>query len=423
MSLSFKLSAARGWPTCVALALTGILGAGCSSDATRLGQNPFASPYSARETTGTAEATGSALPATPAARVESRPLPAPLPPPPPRLSMNTPQDGTVGGGRGLSPYAPNPSPEVTGSVAQTPLRPATVIKVRAGETIDTLARVHGVSAAAIRRANGLGAVSLLRVGQRLVIPRRAQQAAVAMPALPSSHTTPIPAGGNVHVVAPGETLTKIAKRYRKTLVELAAANHIPPHTKLHLGDRLTIPGAPMRTAELPQPEARPQVPNGKQADASEPAAKLRLLEEKPDTRAEGKPSNEPTGSLPGLRWPVRAKVVGPFGPTPDGQQNDGINLSVPEGTPVKAAEDGVVTYAGNAIKRYGNLVLVHHANGYTTTYAHLSELLVKRNDTVKRGQEIARSGQTGGVSKPQLHFEVRRGSTPVDPMPFLDRGG
>jgi murein DD-endopeptidase MepM/ murein hydrolase activator NlpD len=82
-----------------------------------------------------------------------------------------------------------------------------------------------------------------------------------------------------------------------------------------------------------------------------------------------------------------------------------------------------VTYAGNAIKRYGNLVLVRHPNGYTTTYAHLSELLVKRNDTVKRGQVIARSGQTGGVSSPQLHFEVRKGSTPVDPVPFLDRGG
>ena len=108
---------------------------------------------------------------------------------------------------------------------------------------------------------------------------------------------------------------------------------------------------------------------------------------------------------------------------PDGQQNDGINLSVPEGTPTKAAEDGVVTYAGNAIKRYGNLVLVRHPNGYTTTYAHLSELLVKRNDPVKRGQVIARSGQTGGVTSPQLHFEVRKGSTPVDPVPFLDRGG
>ena len=112
-----------------------------------------------------------------------------------------------------------------------------------------------------------------------------------------------------------------------------------------------------------------------------------------------------------------------FGPKPSGQQNDGINVSVPEGTPIKAAEDGVVAYAGNELKSYGNLVLVRHSNGYVTAYAHASEIMVKRDDPVKRGQIIAKAGQTGNVAAPQLHFEIRKGSTPVDPTPFLDKGG
>jgi murein DD-endopeptidase MepM/ murein hydrolase activator NlpD len=121
----------------------------------------------------------------------------------------------------------------------------------------------------------------------------------------------------------------------------------------------------------------------------------------------------------GFRWPVRGRIIAGFGPKPTGQQNDGINIAVPEGTPVRASDDGVVAYSGNELKGYGNLVLVRHANGHVTAYAHASELLVKRGDTVKRGQTIAKSGQTGNVSSPQLHFEIRKGATPVDPMQFL----
>jgi murein DD-endopeptidase MepM/ murein hydrolase activator NlpD len=129
---------------------------------------------------------------------------------------------------------------------------------------------------------------------------------------------------------------------------------------------------------------------------------------------------EATGALPTFRWPVRGKVITAYGAKSNGKSNDGINLAVPEGTPVKAAEDGVVAYSGNELKGYGNLVLVRHANGYVTAYAHASELLVKRGDTIKRGQIIAKSGQSGEVGSPQLHFEIRKGSTPVDPLQFLN---
>jgi murein DD-endopeptidase MepM/ murein hydrolase activator NlpD len=134
---------------------------------------------------------------------------------------------------------------------------------------------------------------------------------------------------------------------------------------------------------------------------------------------EDKEEQVASNNAAGFRWPVRGRVIAGFGPKPTGQQNDGINIAVPEGTPVKASDDGVVAYSGNELKGYGNLVLVRHANGHVTAYAHASELMVKRGDSVKRGQTIAKSGQTGNVSSPQLHFEIRKGATPVDPMQFL----
>jgi murein DD-endopeptidase MepM/ murein hydrolase activator NlpD len=125
-------------------------------------------------------------------------------------------------------------------------------------------------------------------------------------------------------------------------------------------------------------------------------------------------------ATPGFRWPVRGRIIAGFGPKPNGQQNDGIDVAVPENTPIKAAEDGEVAYAGSELKGYGNLVLVKHPNGYVTAYAHAKELLVKRGDKIKRGDVIAKSGQSGNVDAPQLHFEVRKGSAPVDPMQFLN---
>ena len=114
---------------------------------------------------------------------------------------------------------------------------------------------------------------------------------------------------------------------------------------------------------------------------------------------------------------MRGRVIAGFGPRVNGQQNDGINIALPEGTPIKAAEDGVVAYAGSELRGYGNLVLIRHSNGYVTAYAHTQELMVKRGDTIKRGQVIAKSGQTGNIDSPQLHFEIRKGPTPVDPVP------
>jgi len=123
--------------------------------------------------------------------------------------------------------------------------------------------------------------------------------------------------------------------------------------------------------------------------------------------------------LPVFHWPVQGRIIAGFGSLLNGGQNDGINLAVPEGTPVEAAENGIVSYAGDGFKGEGNLVLIRHSNGYFTIYAHSKELLVNRGDQIKRGQVIAHSGQTGNVNAPQLHFEVRKDATPLDPMRFL----
>jgi murein DD-endopeptidase MepM/ murein hydrolase activator NlpD len=118
-------------------------------------------------------------------------------------------------------------------------------------------------------------------------------------------------------------------------------------------------------------------------------------------------------------WPVRGNVISTFGQKPGGLQNDGINIAAPLGAPVRAADSGVVVYAGNELKGFGNLLLLRHADGWMTAYAHLESIAVERGQSVQRGQVVAKVGQSGGVAGPQLHFEVRRGTRPVDPRDHL----
>jgi murein DD-endopeptidase MepM/ murein hydrolase activator NlpD len=349
---------------------------------------------------------------------------------------------------------------VTGSVAPRPAvaqpqppkwdwNGGTPITVAQGETIESISLRYGVPALAIAEANGMTTGTPVYPGQRLVIPRYnysgAQPGARQQPLAGAPLTTgsvrqapparPIAtAQGQVHTVAPGETMFSIGRRYNVSPVAIAQANRLPPHHKLRIGEQLTIPGTMARTpaprpgpvAQRPAPPAAaPQPQPQRIAESAAPQNTARVIapaKEAPSPSEQAKEDKEEqaaSGNSPGFRWPVRGRIIAGFGPKPTGQQNDGINIAVPEGTPVKAAEDGVVAYAGNELKGYGNLVLVRHANGHVTAYAHASELLVKRGETVKRGQVIAKSGQTGNVSSPQLHFEIRKGATPVDPMQFL----
>jgi murein DD-endopeptidase MepM/ murein hydrolase activator NlpD len=118
-------------------------------------------------------------------------------------------------------------------------------------------------------------------------------------------------------------------------------------------------------------------------------------------------------------WPISGKVVANFGPAGGGLHNDGINIAAPTGSEVRAADNGVVAYAGNELRGFGNLLLIKHADGWTTAYAHNEKLLVQRGDTVTQGQVIATVGRTGNVDSPQLHFEVRKGTQAMNPTEFL----
>jgi murein DD-endopeptidase MepM/ murein hydrolase activator NlpD len=126
-----------------------------------------------------------------------------------------------------------------------------------------------------------------------------------------------------------------------------------------------------------------------------------------------------SGNAPAFVWPVSGRIISDFGATPTGGRNDGINIAAAEGTPIHAAASGTVTYAGDELKNYGNLVLIKHAGGFTTAYAHAERLVVSRGDFVAKGQVIGYAGQTGDVSQPQLHFEIRSGTAPVNPRSYL----
>ncbi|MFA5122402.1 peptidoglycan DD-metalloendopeptidase family protein [Zavarzinia sp.] len=295
------------------------------------------------------------------------------------------------------------------------------------------------------------------------------------PASDASRGTGVAA--RTHTVAPGDTVYNIAKRYGVDQASLMAANGIAPPYTIKLGQVLRIPGpveggaAPAAPSE-PAPAAQTPVPAAP-APAAEPApaaapAIPEIIEPDPDSlpppRTSGEampvpmPARKPvpasatasapaatapaataaaaattapaeapvrpssTGGSMRFGWPVAGDVISGFGPKDGGQHNDGINIQAAKGTTVRAAGDGVVAYAGNEIRGFGNLVLIRHADNWMTAYAHNDVMLVKQGDKVKRGQPIARVGHTGNVTVPQLHFEVRKAGTPVDPAKYLDGG-
>jgi murein DD-endopeptidase MepM/ murein hydrolase activator NlpD len=447
----------RLWPRVATLALIVISLAGCSSDSTRLNDmNGYGS--------WGGEPTGSAPPASaaPAGRVESRPLPPQQysqAPQPAAAPLGGSSAGVSGGSRGIASYTPaaqsaSPMPppatsDVTGSVVQRPASGAnwtwdggTPITVAQGDTVEIIARRYGVPASAIIQANNISQPGSLHPGQQLVIPRYAQSSAAMPPASrlaarsaqphvaaakPANAASPVGNAG-VHIVAAGENLTKISRLYGKSVSEIAKANNIQVTARLNVGDRLVIPGvrvsalkpkAAALTPAAPTSQAKPVVV-ASAAKETEPAISASVFAPTADAPSDAVKGAEAAGGLPKFRWPANGRVITGFGPSTNGQQNDGINIALPENTQIKAAEDGVVAYAGNELKGYGNLVLVRHPNGYVTAYAHAKELLVKRGDQVKRGQPIARSGQTGNVNAPQLHFEIRKGASPLDPMKFLN---
>jgi len=400
-------SCPHAWPRIVVLGLVGITVAGCA-DSARFQANSYASDRPSPPQSV------SSLPApAPYARVETQPLS-----PPATVAAAPSYDVQSPAYRSYNRYSDVTGSSVPPTSSHWTWNGGSAVTVGHGETVEGIARRHGVPASAILQTNGIRDASQIRPGQRLVIPRH-------ITSTTQTAAAPKSTGGNVHIVRSRDTLINVARRNGITVAALARANHLQTSSQLSVGDRLTIPGNHSAAAAIiaPAPQnARPRTLPVEKVAAPVKVASVGPVQTASVAKEEPRAVDTPVKSaeaMPAFRWPVRGRVIAGFGSKPNGAQNDGINLAVPEGTPIKAADDGVVAYAGNELKGYGNLVLIRHSNGFVSAYAHASELMVKRGDSIKRGQVIAHAGQTGNVTSPQLHFEIRKGSTPVDPTQYL----
>jgi murein DD-endopeptidase MepM/ murein hydrolase activator NlpD len=330
-----------------------------------------------------------------------------------------------------------------------------VITVRSGENLDLISAKYGVPPNQILNANQLTSASQVSPGRVLVIPQLVMLApgqpapttiAAAAPApvvAPAPVSEPRTSRGT-HTVISGDTLYSISRRYGTNPETIIALNNLGGQSQIKAGQVLKLPTAagaspapaPVAAAVPPKPAPAPVqlASNGPLTSIAIPTAApapkaavsaVATGTHIPATQASLTPpraavdDDGPSVNGTTFRWPVRGRIIASFGSSPGGQRNDGINLAVPEGTSVKAAEAGTVIYAGNELEGYGNLILVRHADGWVTAYAHNKDLAVKRGDTVARGQIIARAGMTGSVSTPQVHFELRQGSKPVNPLDHL----
>lgn len=322
------------------------------------------------------------------------------------------------------PPLPAKSPTVPSSRYSPASAPVDeTVVVERGDSIHSIARRLQVPVRALVDANGLEQPYRLTAGQRLFVPRSRE-----------------------HYVAAGENIDTIAIRYGVDRYDLARANAVAPPYELQAGQRLSIPpssatvvaanAATFTSVGVPPVMTRTTetVPLGISATSLPPPVAVGAVEE-PEVNADAgavPSTSQPTevaAAIPtspvrsgrGFLWPVMGKVISNFGDKANGMRNDGVNIAAPSGSPVVAVENGVVTYAGNELRGFGNLILIKHDDGWITAYAHTDAPVVKRGDEVKKGQTIARVGATGNVREPQLHFELRRGKAPVDPLRHLPR--
>jgi murein DD-endopeptidase MepM/ murein hydrolase activator NlpD len=301
--------------------------------------------------------------------------------------------------------------------------------VRAGDTLYSVSRTYGVEASTLVATNHLQPPYTIFTGTVLVLP---PQAASSGGYSASIVGTPLPPPGQG---APPSSQPVAAQATPLPPVPPPAQRPTPQQQASGSGITATPLAPPPSAAPSPQVALPPA--SGPQALAPVPSAQAPVAVAPPPTPTQAAPgvsappppAPDQTASLAlppppprsgrSFLWPVQGDVSSKFGPMPGGTQNDGINIKAPEGTPVLAADAGTVAYTGNELRGYGNLILIKHADGWMTAYAHNSKLLVTRGQKVQRGQVIARVGATGAVAEPQLHFEVRRGSRALDPMDYL----
>ena len=262
--------------------------------------------------------------------------------------------------------------------ASEPVRGAADLIVRKGDTVWGIARRTGVPVRAIISANNLRAPFTLRPGQGLKVPS-AQR----------------------HVVQRGDTIYGISRRYGVDMASLVQLNRLNRPYTIKPNQELNLPA----TARLSAP---PRSTEATTAPRRGPSRR-------------GSPKAVPPRAGDLFAWPVQGRIVDEYGDKGGGLYNEGVNIATSRGQPVRAADNGVVVYAGGELRGLGNLLLIRHAEGWITAYAHNEALLVGRGDIVSRGQVISRVGDTGNVRSPQLHFEIRKGTRTVNPTRYLPR--
>ena len=325
------------------------------------------------------------------------------PPPLPRLKP-APPPGFLGGATTGAPQA-----------AALTLAGPSSYQVAPGDTVFSIARRFGLPVRSLIDENALTPPFILSVGRRLTLPR-----------------------ARIHLVASGDTVYGISRRYRVDMAELMRLNRIAPPYRITTGQRLVLPDPPGQVATAPVPAAQPvatvaAVPPTSQAETGRPLPRRnpqRQVARAPSVQEARRPAataTQPRGPLPEpparsggkFLWPVKGRILSGYGPKGGGLHNDGLNIAAARGTPVLAAENGVVAYAGNELRGFGNLLLIKHSGGWVTAYAHIQDMQVRRGERVRRGQPIAAVGSSGNVASPQLHFEIRKGTRAIDPTQVL----
>jgi len=311
----------------------------------------------------------------------------------------------------LAPVAPAPQvgPTLAAAAASAPVATSGTYTVQAGESVYSIARKHNVKPQDIMAANGISDVTKVKFGQVLKMPVGAGLKFAALQPAPGK-AAPVMTDANKDGLPDGTATDEEAPAAaNNALAPVAQAPKTP--TKPPVMSATLTPVKPKATGPVDPASA----PIGTRAN---PPAKLAAV-----TPAAPPAATDPATDVPSdgrFRWPVHGRVIAKFGQdVAGGAHSEGIDLAVPLGTEVHAAENGVVSYVGDELKGFGKLVIVRHADNWVTAYAHNDELLVKRGDQIRRGQVIAKAGKSGGIDQPLLHFELRKGSAPVDPLPHM----
>lgn len=325
------------------------------------------------------------------------------------------------------------------------------ITVVRGDTLYSLAQKYKTDSDEIARLNNLSAPFALHVGQKLRVPYTDEQVIGTPIVVPPRGvaTQKATAGAKTETrvklktitVAPNDTLYSLSRKYSVPVNDLAVMNNLAAPFNLSVGQKLkvpnldTVPVAPRVSiaSSVANTTGGASAPVKGDAKASK-NANVEKTVGKSKTGAKvaapkQKISSDPTKKLPKINarssskfsWPVRGKILSHYGAKSGGLFNDGINIAAARGTAVGAAENGVVAYAGNEVKGMGNLIIIQHSDGWMTVYAHMDSMTVRRGTRVSVGQKIGTVGATGKVEKPQLHFEIRKGTKAYNPSSYLKK--